>query len=84
MFSRSHPLLTFHSCCIFIVDTEGVIMRTRVQRWGNSLAVRIPRSFATDLQLDHVTLVDGKLTIMPVAPTFTLDELLEGMTSLCH
>ncbi len=61
-------------------------MRTRVQRWGNSLAVRIPRSFAAELQLDHdsevdLTLVDGKLAIMPVAPpTFTLDELLEGIT----
>ena len=61
-------------------------MRTRVQRWGNSLAVRIPKSFAAELQLDHdpevdLTLVDGKLALMPVqSPVFTLDELLEGVT----
>ncbi len=61
-------------------------MRTRVQRWGNSLAVRIPKSFAAELQLDHdsevdLTLVDGKLTVIPVqSPAFTLDQLLKGVT----
>ena len=61
-------------------------MRTRVQRWGNSLAVRIPKSFAAELQLDHdsevdLILVDGKLAVKPVpAPTFTLDDLLAGIT----
>ena len=62
-------------------------MRTRVQRWGNSLAVRIPKSFAAELQLDHdsevdLTLLDGQLAVMPVTkPTFTLDELLDGITA---
>lgn len=61
-------------------------MRTRVQRWGNSLAVRIPKSFATELQLDHdsevdLTLLNGQLAVMPVTkPTFTLHELLDGIT----
>jgi antitoxin MazE len=61
-------------------------MRTRVQRWGNSLAVRIPKSFAVELHLDHdsevdLSLVNGQLTVLPVAaPAFTLDELLEGVT----
>ena len=60
-------------------------MRTRVQRWGNSLAVRIPRSFAAELQLDNdsevdLTLIDGKLALTPVSvPRFTLDELLAGI-----
>ncbi len=61
-------------------------MRTRVQRWGNSSAVHIPKSFAAELQLDDnskvdLTLVDGKLVVMPVpSPIFTLDALLEGIT----
>jgi antitoxin MazE len=61
-------------------------MRTRVQRWGNSLAVRIPKSFAAELHLDHdsevdLTLIDGQLAVMPVAPpVFTLDELLNAVT----
>ncbi len=62
-------------------------MRTRVQRWGNSLAVRIPKSFAAELQLDHdsevdLTLVDGKLAVMPVqSPVFTLEQLLNDVTA---
>jgi antitoxin MazE len=61
-------------------------MRTRVQRWSNSLAVRIPKSFAAELQLDHdsevdLALVNGQLAVVPVlAPSFTLDELLQGIT----
>jgi antitoxin MazE len=61
-------------------------MRTRVQRWGNSLAVRIPKSFATELHLDdnsevNLTLIDGHLSVMPVTvPSFTLNELLDGIT----
>ena len=34
---------------IFNVDTNrGESMRARVQKWGNSLALRIPRSFAEE------------------------------------
>ncbi len=61
-------------------------MRTRVQRWGNSLAVRIPKSFAVELHLDHdsevdLALINGQLAVVPVAiPSFTLDELLNGIT----
>ena len=61
-------------------------MRTRVQRWGNNLVVRIPKSFAAELHLDHdsevdLTLVDGKIVVVPVPiSALTLGELLEGVT----
>ncbi len=61
-------------------------MRTRVQRWGNSLAVRIPKSFAAELNLGDDTevdlaLVDGKLAIVPVVPPpYILDDLVAGIT----
>ncbi len=61
-------------------------MRTRVQKWGNSLAVRIPRSFAAEVKLEQdsvvdVSLVDGKLVILPVSkPQLTLNDLLAGVT----
>ena len=61
-------------------------MKTRVQRWGNSLALRIPKSFADDAGLDHgalvdVSLVEGRLVVTPVtAPSYTLDELVAGIT----
>jgi antitoxin MazE len=61
-------------------------MKLRVQRWGNSLAVRIPKSFAADTRIQQDTEVElsidkGRLIISPVTPRgITLDELLEGVT----
>ena len=47
-------------------------MFTRVQKWGNSLAVRIPKSFAAEVGLEpdsevELSLLDGKLILVPVA-----------------
>ena len=61
-------------------------MKTRVQKWGNSLALRIPKSFATEVGLQRetsveVSLADGKLVITPVAkPESTLKQLLAKIT----
>jgi antitoxin MazE len=61
-------------------------MKTRVQKWGNSLALRIPKSFATEVGLQketsvEVSLVEGKLVITPVAkPKLTLKQLLAKVT----
>lgn len=61
-------------------------MKTRVQKWGNSLALRIPKSFAAEVRLAEDTpvelsLVEGKLIVRPIAPPpLTLDELLQGVT----
>ena len=61
-------------------------MKTRVQKWGNSLALRIPKSFANGVGLQRetsveVSLADGKLVITPVAkPESTLKQLLAKIT----
>jgi antitoxin MazE len=61
-------------------------MRTRVQKWGNSLALRIPKSFAVEVGLEHdapvdVSLIDGKLIVAPVIePALTLEHLLAQVT----
>jgi len=61
-------------------------MRTRVQKWGNSLALRIPKSFAAEVGLQRetpveVSLADGKLVITPVVkPNLTLKQLLAKVT----
>jgi len=61
-------------------------MKTRVQKWGNRLALRIPKSFATEvgLQIDspvEVSLVKGKLVIAPIVkPQLTLRALLAKVT----
>jgi antitoxin MazE len=63
-----------------------VTMRTRVQKWGNSLALRIPKSFAQEAGLRangavKLSLVGGALVVQPVAPEPpTLAELLRGVT----
>lgn len=61
-------------------------MLTRVQKWGNSLAVRIPKPLATEVGLEQntqveVSLVDGKLIVAPIIePTLTLELLLAQVT----
>jgi antitoxin MazE len=60
-------------------------MKTTIQKWGNSLAVRIPRPFAEEIHLEENTTVDltiraGKLVIVPAAPTMTLESLVEQIT----
>ena len=60
-------------------------MQTRVQKWGNSLAVRIPKSFAIQTAMEQDTLVDvslhnGKLIIEPIQPEYTLEALLSQVT----
>ena len=60
-------------------------MLTKVQKWGNSLALRIPKAFAVDAQLENdsfveITIVEGQIIITPVAaPIWTLEELLAGI-----
>jgi antitoxin MazE len=57
-------------------------MRTQVQKWGNSLALRIPKPFAEDADVQEGTVVDlsvseGKLLVAPVRRgKVTLKELL--------
>jgi antitoxin MazE len=60
-------------------------MISRVQKWGNSLALRIPGAFAKEIGLKNATLVElsqveGKLIITPLAePDITLDTLLASI-----
>ena len=61
-------------------------MKVQVQKWGNSLALRIPKSFAQETNIDQGTVVDllleeGEIVIRPVAePEYSLDELLSRVT----
>jgi antitoxin MazE len=61
-------------------------MKTQVQKWGNSLAVRIPKAFANDLGLDQdstieLALEDGYLVLKPTTlPKYELSSLLSRVT----
>lgn len=61
-------------------------MKTRVQKWGNSLALRIPKAFAAEVGLRadgavELSLVEGTLVVQPIeSQSITLDDLLRGIT----
>ena len=61
-------------------------MKARVQKWGNSLALRIPKSLAVEAGIENdapveLTLKGGTIVIARVAPPpLSLAELLEGIT----
>jgi len=61
-------------------------MQTKIQKWGNSLAVRIPKAFVKEARVAYGTSVDlsvddGKIVIDPhTAPEYRLEDLLKGVT----
>jgi antitoxin MazE len=61
-------------------------MKTKVQKWGNSLALRVPKSFAVHCGLEDGSEVDlsvreGDLVVTAVRRRrYTLKELLDGVT----
>ncbi|PZD72522.1 Antitoxin MazE [Acaryochloris thomasi RCC1774] len=61
-------------------------MKTKVQKWGNSLALRIPKSFAAEILLRpdtevELSMVKGKLVITPILEaSYSLEQLLEDVT----
>lgn len=62
-------------------------MLTKIQKWGNSLALRIPKAFAVDAHLEQdspveIHLVDDKIVITPLpTPQWTLEKLLVGISA---
>ena len=61
-------------------------MRTRIVKWGNSLGLRIPKSFAEEVQVSEGSVVDlsmedGQLIIrVPTQPAVELEGLLAEIT----
>ena len=61
-------------------------MLTKIQKWGNSLGLRIPKAFADQTHVQagstvDISLENGQLTIRPVSsPSYRLEELLSGVT----
>jgi antitoxin MazE len=60
-------------------------MQTHIARWGNSLALRIPKSVAERLRLDaggavELSVEDDRLVVRYARRPPRLDELLAGIT----
>ncbi len=61
-------------------------MRIQIQKWGNSLALRIPKAFAIESNVTsgstvEVSIENGNIVAKPIKESkYTLEELLEGLT----
>jgi antitoxin MazE len=61
-------------------------MQTKIQKWGNSLGLRIPRSFAAEAQVEEGATVDlsvenGRLLVRPLrVRKYSLNGLLRKVS----
>ncbi len=61
-------------------------MKTKIQKWGNSLGVRLPKNITEQKALREgvgvsVMLKDGQIVIEPVADELSLNSLLSMISS---
>jgi len=61
-------------------------VRTHISKWGNSLAVRLPKPFVDELGLGEgaeveITVRDGRLMLVAADREYALEELVDGITS---
>ena len=62
-------------------------MKARVQKWVNSLALRIPKAFAAEIGLAEnlavdISVAEGRLVVQPQAEEpLCLADLLRGVTT---
>lgn len=62
-----------------------ILMQTKVQKWGNSLAIRLPQTLAREMGLSNQSIVelswkDDQVILRPVKSSFTLEQLVAGIT----
>jgi antitoxin MazE len=61
------------------------MVRTQIGKWGNSLAVRLPGTYAKDLGLSEgmdleVSVVSGGLLLRPPKREYSLEDLVAQIT----
>jgi antitoxin MazE len=59
-------------------------MKSIVSKWGNSLAIRIPKAYAEQLHLTEGASVDINVnddSLVVSRPSYTLEGLLAGITA---
>ncbi|MEO3432746.1 AbrB/MazE/SpoVT family DNA-binding domain-containing protein [Inquilinus sp. CAU 1745] len=59
-------------------------MRAQISRWGNSLAVRVPKPLADAMALTEgsaveIEVAEGALKVTPARPRYRLEDLLAGI-----
>jgi antitoxin MazE len=61
-------------------------MKTVLQKWGNSLALRIPRTVVAEIAVGEGDAVDlqvakGRLIVAPVSKKYELSDLVAGISA---
>lgn len=61
-------------------------MKARIQKWGNSLAVRIPKAVCQQVKLEENSMVElmvenERIVLSPVTSHLTLEEMVALITS---
>ena len=89
---NSRPAVSQTSLCRWdcVAPIYYYTMRVEFCKWGNSLAVRIPKTLADSLKVGvgrhaEIAIENGALVLRPIRrpkrrPTYTLEDLLRGMT----
>lgn len=63
----------------------GFILKAKVQKWGNSMALRLPKPIVQEVGMKEGGLVDlsvsrGKLLVLPIKkPEYSLKKLLKAI-----
>ena len=60
-------------------------MKATIQKWGNSLAIRIPKNITKDSRVSEGSNIDimvenGKIVLSPAKKEYSLNELLKNIT----
>lgn len=60
-------------------------MQTKVQMWGNNLAICLPQTLVREIGLSNQSVVelswvDNQIILRPVKSSFTLEQLVAGIT----
>ena len=61
-------------------------MKSRISKWGNSLAVRIPKALGSEIELlegseVELSIQNGSIIITPVSSNYHLEDLVQGITA---
>ena len=60
-------------------------MKARISKWGNSLAIRIPKALTSEIGIAEgdeveITVSGNRIVVTPLARHYELDDLVEGIT----
>ena len=76
----------YTQCISVIRRSTGARMETKIVRWGNSLGLRIPKSFAEELEVEagstiDISVEDGSLVVRPARRgRYELAAMLKAIT----